>query len=61
MDFKLCFKHQWEGYIFKYNYLFWLFTVVPFKIDLKSFPESAFVSSLVKNICPFSGDRRVDI
>ena len=29
--------------ILKYNYLFWLFTVFPFKIDLKSFPRSAFV------------------
>ena len=27
----------------KYNYLFWLFTIVPFKIDLKSIPRSAFV------------------
>jgi hypothetical protein len=27
----------------KYIYLFWLITVVPFKIDLKSFPRSAFV------------------
>ena len=22
----------------KHNYLFWLFTIVPFKIDLKSYP-----------------------
>ena len=30
--------------ILKYNYLFWLITVVPFKIDLKSLPQSDFVS-----------------
>ena len=28
--------------ILKYNYLFWLITIVSFKIDLKSFPRSAF-------------------
>ena len=26
--------------ILKYNYLFWLFAVVPFKIDFKSFFQS---------------------
>ena len=41
---KSCFERQWEGQILKYNYLFWLITVIPFKIDLKSFPRSAFVS-----------------
>ena len=29
--------------VLKYNYLFWLITIVPFKIDLESFPRSAFV------------------
>ena len=33
----------WGHLFLKYNYLFWLSTVVPFKIDLKSFPRSAFV------------------
>ena len=36
-------KDYWVA-ILKYNYLFWLITIVPFKIDLKSFPLSALVS-----------------
>ena len=43
---KLVHTHYFLGLYFDlkiYNYIFWLITVVPFKIDLKSSPRSAFV------------------
>jgi hypothetical protein len=49
------------GRILKYSYLFWLITVVPFKIDLKSFPRSAFVLrrllERLQQVPDFSDDR----
>ena len=39
-----CTKYNKHVSILKYNYLFWLITVVLFKIDLKSFPRSVFLT-----------------
>ena len=43
IDFKVMFWTPMRRLDFKNNYRFWLIIVVPFKIDLKSFPRSAFV------------------
>ena len=45
-DFKIL-TGKPTGKILKYNYIFWLITVVPFKIDLKSFPREENILNLI--------------
>ena len=52
-------KQLVHAYILKYNYLFWLITVVPFIIDLKSFPHCQLRGSVSKFFFPLYFSRKL--